>query len=388
VRILCLGAGGRISRESVKDLVGNSDFTQITIGDVNEVAAREMMGEIGDARVGVIRLDITDSAKAVEIMKQYDLVMSGMPIKFDELLVQTVVEARVNGLDINGMGNTFGFDALARDVGIVYVPGVGMTPGTTNILARYAADQMDRVDEIYISHGAFRAISLSPGLTSTTFIEYDPNLEGRVVYDNGKYVRVPPFSLEKMIELPEPFGTLPQYVIPHPEAFTIPRYIKGVKRIEVRGTWPEKNMRFVRALHDYGFLRNDKVKIKGVEIGALDFIAAYLDQAPEGKEQDLWGYALHVEVTGMRDGKSVRHILTTTHPSADVEGWEGPRAYTRSVGIPLSIGAQMIASGKGLTKKKGVVAPEGAFDPLEFIKELAKRGIKVHERIEESHAVA
>jgi saccharopine dehydrogenase-like NADP-dependent oxidoreductase len=39
MRILCLGAGGRISRESVKDLVGNSDFTQITIGDINEAAA-------------------------------------------------------------------------------------------------------------------------------------------------------------------------------------------------------------------------------------------------------------------------------------------------------------------------------------------------------------
>ena len=38
MRILCLGAGGRISRESVKDLVDNSDFTQITIGDVNEAA--------------------------------------------------------------------------------------------------------------------------------------------------------------------------------------------------------------------------------------------------------------------------------------------------------------------------------------------------------------
>jgi len=37
---------------------------------------------------------------------------------------------------------------------------------------------------------------------------------------------------------------------------------------------------------------------------------------------------------------------------------------------------------------KGVVAPEGAFNPVDFIKELAKRGIKVHERIEEMHTLA
>lgn len=385
MKILCLGAAGRISRESVKDLVDNRQFRQITIGDVDETAARKVMEEIGDDRLGFVHFDITDSARAVEIMRPYDLVMSGMPIKYDELLVKAVVEAQVDGLDINGMGNSFQFDAAAREAGIVYVPGVGMTPGTTNLLARYAADQMEVVDEIYISHGAFRAIALSPGLASTTFIEYDPKLESRVVYEDREFVQVPPFSRERMIELPEPFGTHPQYVIPHPETFTLPRYIKGVKRIEVRGTWPEKQMRLVRSLYDYGFLRGDRVKIKGTEISTLEFLAAYLDQAPEGKEQDLWGYALHVEVIGRREDKSVRHVLTTTHPSATEEGWQGPRAYTRSVGIPLSIGAQMIAAGR--VKKPGIVAPEGAFEPLVFIAELAKRGIQVHERIEEKHSV-
>lgn len=56
------------------------------------------------------------------------------------------------------------------------------------------------------------------------------------------------------------------------------------------------------------------------------------------------------------------------------------------MGVPLSIGAQMIASGR--VKTKGVVAPEGAFDPLEFIKELARRGVRVKEKIEEDYTVA
>lgn len=56
---------------------------------------------------------------------------------------------------------------------------------------------MDRVDEIYISHEAFRAIAHSPGLASTTFLEYDPDLSARVVYDNGKYVQVPSLHLRR-----------------------------------------------------------------------------------------------------------------------------------------------------------------------------------------------
>ena len=61
------------------------------------------------------------------------------------------------------------------------------------------------------------------------------------------------------------------------------------------------------------------------------------------------------------------------------------RAIAHSPGL-TSTGAQLIARGR--VKTKGVVAPEGAFDPLEFIGEPAKRGINVHEEVEESHMVA
>jgi hypothetical protein len=45
----------------------------------------------------------------------------------------------------------------------------------------------------------------------------------------------------------------------------------------------------------------------------------------------------------------------------------------------MAIGTQMIASGKG--KGKGVVIPEFAFDPSEVFKELRKRQIFIHEKI-------
>jgi len=140
-------------------------------------------------------------------------------------------------------------------------------------------------------------------------------------------------------------------------------------------------MELIKALYDWGFMRNDRVKIGKAEIGILDAIAAYLRQAPEGQTTDLYGYALHVEVIGTKDGQKVQHILTHTHPRSDgsVPGWEKLRAYTRCVGIPLSIGAQILASGK--VEEKGVVIPERAFDPSEVFRELAKRQILIHEKV-------
>ncbi|MFW6139276.1 MAG: saccharopine dehydrogenase family protein [Spirochaetota bacterium] len=386
MNILCVGGAGKICRESVKDLVKYSNFDKITIADINPEEAEKLVGEIGDTRVGFTKFDLTDTHKAIDTMKEYSLVMASLPIKYDDLLVDCVVNAGVSGLDITGMGKAyFDYHSRAHKSGIVFVPGVGMTPGTTNILAMYAAAQMDRVDEIFISHGAFRALAHSPGLASTTFLEYDPDLPDRVIYENGRYIQVPPFSGEKIIKLPDPFGEHPQYIIPHPEAFTLPNYIKGVKRIEVRGTWPPKNMALVKSLYQYGFLRNDEVDINGTKVGIRDAVAAYLEQSPEGKQQDVWGYALHVELTGIRNGKAVRHVLTTSHPTSESHGWQGSRAYTRSVGIPLSIGAQMIAENR--VKSTGVLAPEGAFYPLEYIKELAKRNIIVNEEINERHTI-
>jgi saccharopine dehydrogenase-like NADP-dependent oxidoreductase len=141
-------------------------------------------------------------------------------------------------------------------------------------------------------------------------------------------------------------------------------------------------MQLIRALYDWGFLRNDKVRVNGNEFGIVDAIGAYLMQSPEGRETELYGYALHVEVTGIREEKTYQHTLWHTHPSSDgtVPGWDKLRAYTRNVGIPMSIGAQML--GKDLVKKAGVITPEEAFEPQAVFDELKKREILVHEKVE------
>ena len=70
--------------------------------------------------------------------------------------------------------------------------------------------------------------------------------------------------------------------------------------------------------------------------------------------------------------------ITHTHPSSDGSepGWEGLRAYTRCVGIPLAIAANCIARGEA--SGTGVVIPERAFDPNIVFGELARRRILIH----------
>jgi len=385
MKILCLGAAGKISRESAYDLVEYSDFEKITIADYNEDAGLEVVKWLDDPRVDFLKIDVNDHQAAVAVIKDYDMVMDGTTISLNDRSTACIAAAGVHGININGCGAEWKFDRQFSDNGKVCVPGMGMTPGITNMMTKHIANQLETVDTIRISHGAFRPVAFSPAIAETTRIEYDPALSSRVVYENGKFVQVLPFARPREIELPPPFGTHIQYIIPHAETMTLPKSLadKQIQLIEVRGTWPPKNMELIRTLYDWGFMRNDKIEIDGTQVRIMDAIASYLIQSKEGQTTDLYGYALHVEVTGTREGKKYRHILTHTHPASDgsVKGWEKLRAYTRCVGIPMSIGAQMIAHGK--FHGTGVVAPELAFEPSEVFKELAERGIIIHKKIED-----
>jgi saccharopine dehydrogenase-like NADP-dependent oxidoreductase len=381
--VLCLGGAGKICSEAVLDLSTFSDFKRITIADCDQKAGKALAASIDDGRIDFRPVDIRQKEAAVALMRDYDIVMDGTTIHLNDQSTACIAAAGCHGINLNGFGVEYAYDDQFKSAGRVHVPGFGMTPGVTDMMVRHAADQLDTVEIVRVSHGAFRPIAFSPSITETTTYEYDPALDERVVFEDGRFVRMPPFARERMIDLPEPFGSHPQWIIPHAETRTAHAYLKdkGVRLIEVRGTWPPKNMQLVRALHDWGFLRNDPIRIGSETVGIMDAVSLYLQQAPEGRQTELYGYALHVQVIGQQAGRRYEHVLTSTHPPSDgsVAGWSGLRAYTRSVGIPLAIGTQLIAA--GAVPGSGVVMPEFAFEPQQVTAELARRKIFIHETI-------
>ena len=381
MKVFCLGAAGRISRESALDLVQHSDFEKITIGDYNYEEACKVAEWLNDKRVDAVKIDVTKVDEAAEIMRGYDVVMDGTQITLNGLSTECIAKAGCHGVNLNGFGEENQWDSLFKEKGKSCVPGFGMTPGTTQMMAMHLANQLDTVEEIYVSHGAFRPFAFSKSITETTTYEYDPNLESRVVYEDGEFIQVPPFARPREINLPEPYGKTVQYIIPHSETITLAKALKdkGVRLIEVRGTWPKQNMNLVRGLYDYGILKNPEVKVGDTVRGLMSIIGDYLVESPQGKTTQLYGYALHVEVVGYKDGVKKQGTLYHTHPASDgsVKDWEGLRAYTKNVGIPLAIAAEQLAKGK--VKGTGILIPEDAFEPEQIFEELEKREIYMHE---------
>lgn len=385
MKVLCLGGCGRISREAVLDLVQFSDVDRITVADRDPAIGREVVAWLNDDRVDFVPVNVRNAAATVQLMRDYEIVMDGTPISVNGTSAGLIAEAGAHGINLNGMGDEWDHHDAFAAKDRAFVAGFGMTPGITNLMAMHAANQLDTVDTVRVSHGAFRPIAFSAGIAETTCYEYDPALPSRIVFEDGEFIQVPPFARPRTIELPAPYGSHPQYIIPHPETRTLADSLagKGVRLIEVRGTWPPANMALIRALFDWGFFRNDPVEVDGTRVGIMSLIARYLNQTEEGTTTSLYGYALHVEVVGTANGKPTTHVLTHTHPASDgsVPEWAGLRAYTRCVAIPMGIAVQMMASGR--VNGVGVVSPEMAFDPAAVFAELERRDIHVHHAVRE-----
>ena len=377
MKALVLGGAGAVCSETTRDLAKYSKFEKIVIAEYNTDAGNQLVESIGDPRLEVIFFDANNYDSMLKLFPDYDVVVNGLPWKYDLPVTKACVEVGVNGLDVSTEEDQWDYDAAAKEKDIVFIPGVGATPGITNAMAKHAADQMDEVDDIQIYFAAFRCPAPAPGLLITFLWEFHPKTEGRVYYEDGEFHWVGPFEGLKNITFPGEIGEQEVCYIPHPETRTMPKSL-GARKVSVRGCFPPHAMRLAKAMLESGLYSEEPIIVKGVETNALEIMHEILLTLPETKETPLWAYGLVVDVYGKKDGKDIKIKHWSEHPPMDK--WGGKAAYYKNIAIPLSIGAQMIV--RGDVDARGVVPPELALDPIIFFDELKLRGITVGEEKE------
>ena len=382
-RAIILGGVGAVGIEASRDFISTSGFDEIIIADYNISKAREFVKNEGDDRVSAVKIDVNEEDALRRLIRDADIVINALPFKYDYIVTKIAVEEGVSGVDVATEEDQFDLHDIAVKNNSLFVPGVGATPGTTNMMAKKAAELLDKVDTIEIFWAAFRCTAPSPGLLHVTIWEFDPGLKERVVYEDGVWRQVPPYVGAKKVKFFPLIGERETVFVPHSETYTLPQYLpkdKKPRKVYVRGTWPDETMNLLKVLLYYGFYDDKPVDFGGVLVKPMSFIYKFMLQSEKARDTEVWGYGLRVEATGMKDGEKVRVVVMNEHPH-DVEGWEGSRAYFRPIGNPLSIGAQLIARGE-VQKDKGVYPPEAVFDTDTFFKELGRRGINIKWSIE------
>ena len=376
MRVLVLGGAGAVCNETTRDLAQYSDFDEIVVADSNLESANALIEEINTPRLETVFFDADDYDSMLKLFPGFDVVVNGLPWKYDLPVTKACVEVGVNGLDVSTEEEQWDFDATAKEKDIIFIPGVGATPGITNVMARHAADQMDEVDEIQINFAAFRCPAPAPGLLITFLYEFHPRTEERVYYQDGEFVWVGPFEGIKTVNFHGPIGEQEVCYIPHDETWTMPKSL-GAKAVSVRGCFPPHAMRLAKAMFESGLYSEEPISVKGVETSAFEVIHEILLQLPETKETPLWAYGLVVDVIGKKDGEDIKITHWNQHPP--MEEWGGKAAYYKNIALPLSIGAQMIA--RGDIEARGVLPPESVINPKIFFAELARRGRTIKQKV-------
>lgn len=381
MRVIVLGGCGEMGSEATRDLAETSDFEEIVIADIDLSKAQRLADELGGGRVRAVRVDASDENALLEKFKGFDVVANCTTYHFGMTVVRAAISAKVNYLDLGGLYNTpkqLELDEEARASGVTICLGCGATPGVTNLMARRAADQLNEVSEVHIAFASYRSIAPSQGLLDTVLDEFSPGSR-RFYWQAGEFVEVPAFSGARRVRFAEPVGFAEVYYVPHSETHTLPRFLgKGVRLVDVRGTWRPEIMRALRVFAEFQLTGNKTVSFKNQEINSKAFLRQHiLEHAADLGGEGEWAFLLNVEVLGKRDGKLVRYEYMSSHPAR--AEW-GTTATARVTGIPASIGAQKLARGE--VARIGVVAPEICFEPQPFFQELSRRGIIIKERVE------
>lgn len=384
MRALVLGGAGAVCKETTRDLAATSDFEEIVVADARLEALETLLADIGDARLKASPFDADDYDGMLKLFPGFDVVVNGLPFKYDAVVTKACVEVGVGGLDLSSDDDQFALHDVAAGKGITFVPGVGATPGTTNMMVSHAAERMDRLDEVEIFFAAFRALAPAPGLLTTTIWEFDPEEQARqeVYFEDGGWHPSPPLSGGTAVQFHHLIGKQMVYYVPHNENFTLPASYPSLRRVSVRGCFPPEVMEIMGAMMRGGMLTSKPIQLNGQSVPAIEASRALLWQMPTYKDTAIWAYGLVVEVRGVEQGQPTLRRYRNHHPPQ--EEWGGQAAYFKNVGIPTSIGAQMIA--RGQVSGPGVLAPELAFAAEPYFEALEARGITVEHSVEEVQA--
>jgi len=377
-RILVLGGAGAVGSAAVRDLVKNDDISQIVVGDIAFEKARTHFKKL--KKVAARRVDVTDFQALVASMKGFDGIVNCTWFEYNMNVTAAAIKAGVNMVDLGGLFHVtrkqleLNQDAVNQEVTVV--PGCGGDTGITNLMARYAADRLDDVDYIKIRDGD-RDLESQPALFKfsirTIVDEWRLNA---IVFRNGEFIEVPPLSQSERVEFPPPVGSLDTYLVIHSEVATLPMYIgKGVKDVDFMVSEPIDMIRTLKAL---GLLSDVPIEVRGQEVRPREITTTVLASHQAGHVEGEPGKdatCILVQVGGEKGGKKMVHELHCL--AVQKEKW-GVCAVDYLTGVGASVGIQLILDGKA--KSTGVVPPEAAFPPEEFLDQIARREAELGHR--------
>jgi saccharopine dehydrogenase (NAD+, L-lysine-forming) len=394
MRVLIVGAGG--VGAAVAAIARRRAFIEhVTLADVDERRAAAVAARTGDdCRFASARVDASDEAQLAELIASIapDAVLNATDPRFNEPIFNACFVTGTTYLDMAmtlsrphperpyeepgvKLGDAqFAAASQWEEAGLLALVGIGVEPGLSDVLARYAADHLfDEIDEIGVRDGADLVIEgydFAPTFSIWTTIEECLNPPLVWERDRGWYTTAP-FSEPERFVFPEGIGEIECVNVEHEEVVLIPRWV-DCRRVTFKYGLGDEFIDVLKTLHKLGLDSTEPVDVSGAKVAPRDVVATTLPDPATLGDRMRGRTCAGTYVTGT--GKDGRPRATYLYHVADNERTmreDGAQAVVWQTAINPLIALELIDA--GTWSGAGVLGPE-AFDAAPFLDLLADYG--------------
>jgi saccharopine dehydrogenase-like NADP-dependent oxidoreductase len=396
-KVLIVGTGGQ-GGSCASILARDKDVTEIVLGDIDIELANKVKNKIKSDKISAVKLNAGKIEEIKNTARDVDVIINLTLPQFNVNIMQAALESGVHYLDSASgeplwtqltKGQPLEFDDEFKKAHLAALIACGGSPGVTNVLARYACDKLDRVDEIRIRLGG-KPLKESREVVSA----WDPGWAPEVaisdfalppgVFENGKPQVYPIFSGCEEYVFPDPVGPMLVTYHAHEESVTLPRFIgKGIKYCDFKYQLDP----IAGALVKMGFAERRAIDVKGVKVTPIDVLMKLVHHPVDtflsenesvAKLPPALVVMIVTEIKGAKAGEDIAYRLTWpyflfTTVEEKLEMYQKFGTTNIAVALPAIIGAKMCVAGQA---ERGVIAPE-CLDANKFLKMMADAGAPV-----------
>ena len=360
-KIIVLGAG-LVGGVMAEDLSKNHELTSVDISQKN-------LDKLKSNNIKKICLDISKSKALKNVIKDFDLVIGAVPGFMGYKMMQNVIEAKKNIIDISFYPeDPFGLDELAKKNNVVAVMDCGVAPGMGNVIFGHH-DRSMKISDYECLVGGLPVKREWPYEYQAVFSPIDVIEEyirpARYI-QNKKLIIKEALSETELIEFEE-IGTLESWnsdglrslikTMPH-----VPNMIE--KTLRYPGC-----VEYLKVLRASGFFSYEEIEVNGTKIKPIDVTSKLLFPKWEMKDGDKDFTIMRIIIKGEENGNQVKYQYNLLDRYED-----NTISMARTTGFTCTAVANLVLDKK--YKKTGISPPEYLGEHFEFIRNyLSERNV-------------
>jgi lysine 6-dehydrogenase len=383
MKVAVVGAG-LMGPAIALDCLESGEVKEILLLDIDEGKLKRAWEKLGrPKKLKTAIQDVTDRRGFVEAIKGYDVLGIALLRWLNVEAMWGAIEAGVHAVDLSSppKGDWPRIDEAAKKADVTIIPGCGVEPGLTDILAAHGMELLDKVERVDIFCGGIPRHPEPPFKYKIVFGgRYLPLRPGMVkVIKNGEECYVKRYTVAEPITFEGVEEELETFYDGFPEVLYELEKFREVK-------WcSEKTVRYkgycekVNFLDWCGLLGREAIEFKGQSLIPFQVFSEIIYPKVKMKEGESDITVLRVIVSGLKEG------VQTTYTYDMVDYYDEEKQVTsmaKTTGYTAAIVMRMI--GRGDITERGLIPTVKAIKGELFhrlVEELRRSGVEIKEII-------